>query len=537
MNNLRDNIILENKPTVREAVYAFFRRVGVDTIFGNPGSTELPMFRNFPSDFHYILGLQESIVVAMADGFAQGTGKASVINLHSAAGVGNAMGTIFTAFKNHTPLVIIAGQQARSILPYDPFLASVRATELPQPYVKWSVEPARGEDVALAVQRAWHIAMQEPKGPVLISVPVDDWEREAEEPELHTMSTQVRAPADIVTKLSAALDSAKRPAFIAGGGVDRAGGADLLVALAEKHEARVFAAPMSGRCSFPEKHRLFAGFLPAMREKIVEKLESHDLIVVCGAPAFPYHVEGHGPHVPEGATLYQITEDAFVASWTPVGCGVIGNVRLVLEDVLAQSKPPHREAPEIMERPQPVAASQPMTTPFVLQALAALPQNQLMIVEEAPGARSMIQQYLPIEQAGHFLTMESGGLGYGMPAAVGQALARPDMKVLGLVGDGSAMYSIQALWSAAQLKLPITWVILRNGAYNALNDFAPVFGFSSQEYVEGTDLPDMDFVRLAQSLGCDAWRVENPQELEVTLKEAFASKKTTLIEVVVRDGK
>src|SRR6202047_1680775 len=131
--------------TVRESVLRLLRAFRMTTIFGNPGSTELPLFRDFPADFRYVLGLQESLVVGMADGYAQATDNASFVNLHSAAGVGNAMGNIFTAFRNRTPIVITAGQQARSILPFDPFLASAQATELPKPYVKWSIEPARAE--------------------------------------------------------------------------------------------------------------------------------------------------------------------------------------------------------------------------------------------------------------------------------------------------------------------------------------------------------------------------------------------------------
>lgn len=148
--------------TVREAVLDLLRAFDMTTIFGNPGSTELPLFLDFPGDFDYVLGLHEGVVVAMADGYAQARRNASFINLHSAAGVGNAMGTIFTAYKNRTPLVITAGQQSRSILPFDPFLHSAQAAELPKPYVKWSCEPARAEDVPLAIARGYYIAMQPP---------------------------------------------------------------------------------------------------------------------------------------------------------------------------------------------------------------------------------------------------------------------------------------------------------------------------------------------------------------------------------------
>ena len=178
--------------TVRHAVIDLMRRFGMTSVFANPGSTELPLFRDFPADFRYVLGLQEAVVVGMADGYAQATGNAAFVNLHSAAGLGNAMGNIFTAFRNRTPLVITAGQQARSILPFDPFLASTQATELPKPYVKWSIEPARAEDVPLAIARAYHVAMQEPRGPVLVSIPVDDWDRPAEPVPARVVSTVTR---------------------------------------------------------------------------------------------------------------------------------------------------------------------------------------------------------------------------------------------------------------------------------------------------------------------------------------------------------
>ena len=181
--------------TVRDSVIDLMRGFGGTKLFGNPGSTELPLFRNFPSDFRYVLGLHEGVVVGMAEGYAQATRNASFVSLHSAAGVGNAMGVIFTAYKNRTPMVIMAGQQARSILPFDPFLFSANAVELPKPYVKWSVEPARAADVPLAVARAYYIAMTPPRGPTFVSIPADDWDRPAERVPHRVVSTELRAGA------------------------------------------------------------------------------------------------------------------------------------------------------------------------------------------------------------------------------------------------------------------------------------------------------------------------------------------------------
>ncbi|VVE86667.1 benzoylformate decarboxylase [Pandoraea bronchicola] len=522
--------------SVREVVIDLMRRHGMTKVFANPGSTELPLFRDFPPDFEYVLGLQEAVVVGMADGYAQATGNAAFINLHSAAGVGNAMGNIFTAYKNQTPLIVTAGQQARSILPFDPFLASVRATELPQPYVKFSLEPARAEDVPLALARAYHIAMQEPKGPVFVSIPVDDWDRPAQALPPRQVSTRVQPDPVALAQLGAALDACARPAFVVGSSIDRAGAFDAVVALAERHNARVFTAPMCARCAFPEDHRLFAGFLPPMREKIVGLLGGHDLILVIGAPAFTYHVEGAGPHVPEGASLFQLIEDPGVAAWTPVGASVVGNVRLGVEALLARDMPGERALPPARAVP-PVAtanlAGERMTTAFALQTLSEVRDARDIVVEEAPSARAIMQQYLPFTLPGTFYTMNSGGLGYSMPAAVGVAMAHPARRVVGLIGDGSAMYSIQGLWSAAQARLPITFVILNNRRYAALQDFAPSFGFSPTDPVQGTDLPDLDFVRLAEGMGVRAQRVEQGSELRDVLSQAMASGETRLVEIVV----
>src|SRR6187397_258768 len=201
-------------PTVRDAAISLMRELGMTTLFGTPGSTELPLFRDFPDDFRYVLGLQEAVVVGMADGYAQATRNAAFVNLHSAAGVGHAMGNIFTAFRNRTPLVITAGQQARSILPYDPFLYSKEATELPKPYVKWSCEPARAEDVPLAIARAYYIAMQPPRGPVLVSIPADDWARRCEPVAPRVVSRELRPEPRVLDAIGDALDAALHPAFV-----------------------------------------------------------------------------------------------------------------------------------------------------------------------------------------------------------------------------------------------------------------------------------------------------------------------------------
>jgi benzoylformate decarboxylase len=225
-----------------------------------------------------------------------------LVNLHSAVGTGHALGNLFTAFRNRTPLVVVAGQQARSILPYHPFLYAEQATEFPKPYVKWSCEPARAEDVPAAIARAYHLAMQPPCGPCFVSVPVDDWDRPCAPVAARAVGrghARRQGPADRAGRRAR---RAERPVMVVGAEAARDKGWDETIALAERHAMPVWVSPLSSRNSFPEDHPLFAGFLAADRERIVTDLAGHDLILVVGAPVFIYHVEGFGPHLPDGAT-------------------------------------------------------------------------------------------------------------------------------------------------------------------------------------------------------------------------------------------
>jgi benzoylformate decarboxylase len=516
--------------TVRSATMALLDQLGMTTIFGNPGSTELPMFRDFPAHFRYILGLQESVVIGMADGYAQATRNAAFVNLHSAAGVGHGLGNLFTAYKNQTPLVVTAGQQARSILPFEPFLFAERPSEFPRPYVKWAVEPARAEDVPGAILRAYHIAMQPPCGPVFVSVPIDDWDRACEPVVLTQVSRGSCGDADALNALAAALATAKSPAFVVGAGVALGNAWDETLALAERHEAGVYVAPMAARNSFPEDHRLFRGFLTAFREAIVAALGEHDLIVVLGAPAFTYHAEGFGPHVPEGAKLFQLVDDVKTASWTPEGHAIITSLKPALSLLLRGPAPIARaqwaaKAPAILPDTGFCAA-------LALDMLAKCRPHGSIIVEEAPSHRGTMHAFLPITQRDTFYTTASGGLGHGLPAAIGVALGRPGERVIALLGDGSSMYAIQGLWTAAQLKLPITFIIMNNRRYEALHVFGRHFGLQS---LEGTDLSGLDFVSLAQGQGVSAQMVSDEAALSAALEASFGAAEPTLIEILVSD--
>ncbi len=515
--------------TVRDATIDFLRQVGMTTVFGNPGSTELPMFRDFPDEFRYVLGLQESVVLGMADGFAQATRNAALVNLHSAAGVGHALGNLFTAYKNQTPLVITAGQQARAILPFEPFLFAERATEFPRPYVKWAVEPARAEDVPAAIARAYHVAMEPPCGPTFVSVPVDDWDRMCEKLPARRVAARNPGDRDALEAVAKALAVARAPTIVAGAGIARDQAWDEVVELAERHRAAVWAAPFAARNGFPEDHPLFQGFLDPNRAAIVNRLAPYDLVLMLGGPLSLYHTEGTGPHLKDGTRLFLIADNPVFASWAPVGDAIIANTKLALATLLAGPVPQVRDEPAIWQRPAPLDGPA-FTDALLLQELARLRPKGSIIVEEAPSSRGAMHDRLPIVSPDTFYTCASGGLGHGLPAAVGVALGRPGEKVIALLGDGSAMYAIQGLWSAAELALPISFLIVKNGGYEALKSFGRHFGL---QRTVGTDLPRLDFVAIANGQGVAARRAEGKAALAEALAWSFAADGPTLVEVVV----
>src|SRR5689334_3293160 len=261
--------------SVRDAVFDLLRGLEMTTVFGNPGSTELPFLDRWPKDFRYVLGLQEASVVAMADGYARASGRAAFCNLHSAAGVGHALGNVFTAHRNQAPLVITAGQQSRSLLPHNPFLGATDAASFPKPYVKWTCEPARAEDVPAAIAHARHVAMQRPCGPTFVSIPSDDWSAPTRPlPPRRTSQDMAPDPA-LLADCAAALAAARNPVLVIGPEVDAEGAGPAAKALAEALRAPVWASPFCSRIAFPEDHPLFAGFLAAAPPAISAALAPH----------------------------------------------------------------------------------------------------------------------------------------------------------------------------------------------------------------------------------------------------------------------
>jgi benzoylformate decarboxylase len=516
--------------SVKDATLNLLRSFGIKKVFGNPGSTELPFLADWPDDIDYVLGLQEASVIGMADGYAQATRNAAFVNLHSAAGVGNALGNIYTAHRNQTPMVITAGQQARSILPLQAFLYAERASEFPRPYVKYSVEPARAEDVPAAIARAYYVAMQPPCGPAFVSVPIDDWTHQTPEVPAREISRELGPDPAAMKALVAALAASKRPALVVGPGVDRAQAVDLMVKVAEKAKAAVWVSPFSARCSFPERHPQFAGFLHASPAQLSDALREHDLVVVVGAPVFTFHVEGHASIFDGATTIFQITDDPTAASVSPLGTSIIATMKPALAMLLELLPETKRAIPAGRILPPTPVAADPLPVEFLLHTLATAMPADAALVEEAPSHRPAMQKFMPMRGQDSFYTMSSGGLGWSLPASVGVALGRPGIRTVCLIGDGSAMYSIQALWTAAQRKLPLTVVVINNAGYGAMRSFSQVMQVRK---VPGLDLPGIDFVKLAQGMGCDAVRVSKASELAAALKRGMNHDGVSLIEVVV----
>jgi benzoylformate decarboxylase len=516
--------------SVKDATLDLIRAFGIKKVFGNPGSTELPFLGDWPDDIDYVLGLQEASVIGMADGYAQATRNASFVNLHSAAGVGHALGNIYTAHRNRTPMVITAGQQARSILPLQAFLYAERASEFPRPYVKFSVEPARAEDVPAAIARAYYVAMQPPCGPTFVSVPIDDWTHPAQPIAARQVSRELGPDAKAMQELVAALGKSKKPALIVGPGVDRAEAVDLMVQVAEKTKAAVWVSPFSARCSFPERHPQFAGFLHASPAQLSDALREHDLVVVIGAPVFTFHVEGHASIFDGDTTIFQITDDTTSAAVTPIGTSIIATMKPALTLLLSLLPETKRAAAPGRILPPPPDAADPIPIDFLLHSLSRAMPSDAMLVEEAPSHRPAMQKFLPMRGQDSFYTMASGGLGHSLPASVGMALGYPDRRTVCLIGDGSAMYSIQALWTAVQRKLPLTVVVINNAGYGAMRSFSQVMQVRN---VPGLDLPGIDFVKLAQGMGCDAVRVTKASELAPALKRGLQYEGASLVEVIV----
>ena len=498
------------------------------------------MLADFPADFRYVLGLQEAVVVGMADGFAQASGKTTVVNLHTAPGVGNAMGAIFNAQANHSPLLITAGQQARAQITLQANLTNRDATRMPHPLVKWSFEPSRAEDVPLALAHGAHLAGLAPRGPVFVSVPMDDWYAEVDEGDAKAaidrrVGGRATADPEAVRVLAERLEAAVNPVLVAGPDIDASGAWDVAVALAERQRLPVWASPATGgvRLGFPEGHPNFRGVLPPAIGPVGQTLEGHDLILVVGSSVFPYYPHIPGPLLPEGAQLVAITSDPDEAVRAPMGEAIVADVKLSLEALLAAVGESARPAPQPNPPPQEIPPTDPLNASTVHTALGEVIPEDAIVVLESPSSTLSLRNQLRISRPGSYYFSAGGGLGFGLAASVGVQLAQPNRPVVCVLGEGSAQYAITAFWSAVAYQAPVTFLVVRNEEYAILKWFAEVEQVTG---APGLDLPKLDVAAVAEGYGVTAHRAGDRDAVSGALAAALASSKPELVEVPVAAG-
>src|ERR1700730_4435557 len=528
----------EVQMTVHEATYNLLRRLGLTTVFGNPGSTEQPFLKNFPKDFQYVLGLQEASAVAMADGFAQGTKKPVLVNLHSGAGTGNGMCNIMTAFQNKTPLIITAGQQTREMILGDPYLTNRDETLLPKPWVKWAYQPVRAQDVPGAIVRAYLTAVQPPAGPVYVSIPLDDWDQPAlGEAVIRSVSSRYSADPERIALFAERIKKSKNPVLGYGPEIERAGGWEPGIKFVERLKAPVYISPLADRASFPQTHPHFRGMVPIAIGPLSKKLKDHDLIIVIGAQVFRYYPFIPGDHLPQGAELLQVTNDPWAAAAAVAGDSLLSDARLALEAFI-------EAIPTVTSRPAPTAVamapklpSTPNNPLTALEAFAALselrPEDAILVNETASNFADLIQ-FWPIQKADTYYTFASGGLGWGLAAAVVAGITEEQTgtgePVVGVIRDGAFQYSMQAVYTAVQLKLKVVIIGPCNGEYAILKEFAVL---EKTPNVPALDLPGLDVISAAKGFGCATVHAKTTQEIKEAFAAALKADGPTLIAIPI----
>jgi benzoylformate decarboxylase len=456
----------------------------------------------------------------MADGYAQASGRPVLVNLHAAAGSGNAMGALTNAVSSRTPLVIVAGQQVRPAIGPEAFLTNVDAPALMRPLVGWAAEPACAQDVPRALAQAVFEAKLQ-RRPAYLSVPYDDWVAEADVSSLGVLDRQVERAAtpsmEQGRRLAGQVAAARRPALVLGGDIDAAGLMDDAVRLAERWGSPVWAAPSLFRLPFPNRHPLFRGVLPAGIEPISRALQGHDLGLVLGAPVFRYHEYLPGRYLPEGTRLIQVTDDASAAARAPMGKALVAHPGAVIKLLIEAPGAPTRPISEYRPAPDaPTCDSSRLHPEEVFAALRDEQASDAAYVVESTSTNAAWWRQMDLRRTGSYYFPAAGGLGFGLPAAVGVAMAQPGRPVVGVIGDGSANYGITALWTAAQHQVPLTILLLRNGAYGALRWFADLLDVPN---VPGLDIPGLDFTRVAEGYGVPSRQAENADELRALLAE------------------
>jgi benzoylformate decarboxylase len=523
--------------TVRTATFDVLRRVGLTTIFSNPGSTEVPLLAGLPEDLRFVLALHEGSAVAMAAGHAIGRGAPSLALLHSTPGLGNAVAALATARLNRAPLVVMVGQQDRRHLAQDPFLAG-RLQGLAGDYPVRVDQPVRAQDVPGALARASHEAATA-RGPAIVIVPMDDWTAPGPEPhEILGPATLLRSAGvgpDAVDALADLLAGAHAPAIVAGAGADGVESWAALVALAERLGCPVWQEPFGGRAGFPQDHPRFAGHLPARRARLRELLSPHDTLLVVGAGAFRQYPYDEGPLVEPGTRVAVVTQDPAEAHRSPVELAVLGDPTAICAALAAAVDARPAAAGRALERPAappPPGPGEPLRAGHVLAALADRLPRDAVLLEETPSSRPELHARIPATAPAGFISA-MGMLGFALPAAIGVRMANRERPVLTVVGDGSSLYQITALWSAVAYEVGVLFVVLVNGGYAIMDRLAERSGADGP----WPQLDTIDIGAMARAQGCESIRISEHadllERLDALLPALADRREPLLLEVMV----
>ncbi|MEA2822935.1 MAG: benzoylformate decarboxylase [Bradyrhizobium sp.] len=549
-----------NRITGRSAFLALLKDEGITHLFGNPGTTELPIMHALKEhpDLTYVMAMQESLVVAIADGFSRASGRLVACNVHVAPGLGNAMGSLYNAKFTGTPMILTAGQQEQGhgltepVL-YDPLV------RIAEPLVKWAVEVTRLEDLPRIVRRAAKVAMTPPTGPVFISLPGDILNSEAgiELGRATRIDTRVRPSDESLDALVQRILKAERPVIIVGDEIVKSDALEEAAAFAEALGCPAWQQTAPYGAHFLSESPCFMGALPRVQPQVRDILAPHDLMIVLGSDPLRMSVYSETDPLPAGLPMVQVgLVDWDLAKNYPAEIAVKADVRETLRALIPALKAAGGTTLEqraksgiaalasknwtarramLVDQIATKKGSSPIDPDWLtLQLVEAMPQNAILVDEGLTSSR-YISALRPHRDRYGYHGLASGGIGWGLPASVGVSLANPDRPVVCYSGDGSAMYSIQALWTAAHHKLPLTVVIVNNGGYRIIKQ--RLLAFHKDDHFVGMDFvdPPVDFCGLAKALGLEAIRITEAGEVASTLKSAFARPGAKLIEVMV-DG-
>ena len=543
----------------KRAFLDVLKQEGVEVMFGNPGTTELPLMDALATEneLRYMLGLQEAAVMAMADGYAQASGKLAVVNLHVAPGLGNAMGMLYDAQKAGSPILVTAGQHEQSFTATEPILWADLPT-MARPLVKWSSEVHRLADLPRLVHRAAKTALAPPTGPVFLSLPGDIFRADGEVELLAPtrVASRLRGDRAAVEAAAAILASAERPVIMAGDAVAQSRAHAQLVELAELIGAPVYTEFVPSTASFPSSHPLFRGSMIRLAPEVRKVLEEYDVLFSVGSDLFTLSLPSDIDPMPPGITLIHLDIDPWeLGKNYPPAVAILGDPQATLPEITAATRErmtsgARAVARERLARAQKAIAGErealktkaralananPIQPLALLHAFAEMLPRDAVVIEEALSSAPGIRQLIRSDDPQSYFGLRGGGIGWGLPATMGVKVALPDRPVVGLIGDGSAMYTCQGLWTAAHYRIGAVFVILNNMSYRILKQrLHAMRGLAQQAdcYV-GMELidPKIDFVALARSLGVKAERARTLHEATDLLTEALKGVEPMLIDV------